>query len=196
MGPKQGKSRPEAAAALGMTRQSLWDHEQRGHVVLFPDRSVDVEATRVRIDTMRDNRGGKFPRPDKPAGEPAGTGADARAPADDGGEGEIPPEALGLSSMEVERRRKIAVMLKAEADARTAQMEADEVEGGLVPSDLADKTILEAGMMVRAAFEADAEQSCADLHAQFGIPLMEARAWLIERDRKVLTRCADDLSTR
>lgn len=191
---RQGSTREATAAALGITRQTLWQHERQGRVVMFPDRSVDVEATRIRIATMKSNAGGKREEFETPAPAPAS------AQALDNNEAAIllaiPPELAFMDPMEVERRRKVAVMQKAEADARSAKANADEAEKRSVPADRSDKAIFEAGMVTRQSFESDAESSCNDLHALFGAPLMEARLWLIERDRKVLTRIADALASR
>lgn len=151
-GKRIGASRQEAATAIGISRQQLWEHERAGRVVLYPDRSVDIQATAVRIETMKDHRGGK-PIADLPAGaRPRAPAAPADPPSEP--PPDVPAELLSLPPMEVERRRKLAVMLKAETDAETAKVELAQLRGELLSR--ADTEALWVEIITRAKSQIEA----------------------------------------
>ena len=80
---KVGVSGKEACAALEITRETLSQWEQKGWLVRHPDKSIDLDATRERVDMLRSPFvGGKSdrgagPKPVLSAG--AGAGADVKA---------------------------------------------------------------------------------------------------------------------
>lgn len=84
MKKKTGLSATEAARQLGVTRQALYAWGARGWLVRYPDRSVDLEATRARVDAHRDPMvGGKHDRDIGPAAPYSDPEAGDDEPIDD-----------------------------------------------------------------------------------------------------------------
>jgi len=67
---RQGLNATEAAAILGATRKALNDWDRKRWLVRYPDRSIDVDATRTRVQANAD-----------PARSPVAASVDARPPA-------------------------------------------------------------------------------------------------------------------
>jgi hypothetical protein len=136
---KIGVSAAEAARQLGITRQAIYAWSKAGWLVRHPDRSVDLEATRARVDAYRHPTvGGK---PDRDLG-PAPSYSD---PADTPDEPD--PDGDGEDYKAARTRRERAAADKAE-------LEAARMRGELVP--LADATAAYTSEIVRARAELEA----------------------------------------
>lgn len=105
----------------------------------------------------------------------------------------LPAEFADMDIDEVRRRRDFWQAERNREAAEGKRLENARDREELVEASVAMSEMRAAGLAVRQAFESDAETSCNDLHARFGVPLMDARFWLLERDRRVLTGVADDL---
>lgn len=115
---KDGVSRRELADAFGVSRETIREWGVKGWLVRSPSgRFYDLEATRQRHALYVDTRGG--------------TASGARAPA--GAGDDAPPPAAALPPDEVQRRKKLADMRQAEADAARAEVALAEERGNLVP---------------------------------------------------------------
>jgi len=57
---RAGATTKEAAAHFGVAKNAVQEWGQKGWIVRHPDRSIDLEATAIRVEEMRDpRRGGK-----------------------------------------------------------------------------------------------------------------------------------------
>lgn len=84
-GRRQGASRADVAKAFGVTLKTVDNYGRNGWLVRFPDRSIDVEATRERVAESK-----------RAQGRPAGTGSGEKLAA------EIEKLRLGNEKMALE----------------------------------------------------------------------------------------------
>lgn len=137
---KIGVSAAEAARQLGVTRQALYAWGKAGWLVRFSDRSIDLDATRARVDAYRHPTvGGKHDRDLGPAPSYSSPDAGEREPD------EREPDLDDGEDYKAARTRR------ERAAADKAELEAARMRGELVP--LADATAAYTSEIVRARAE-------------------------------------------
>lgn len=115
--PRTGASHDEAVIHFGISSSTFSAWGKKAWVVRFPDRSIDIEATAARVDTLKDpRRGGKHDR---------GTNAKASTPysgnPEDIDESAPVPEDVDMTEARLRKEHWQAV--KAECEARKLQKE-------------------------------------------------------------------------
>lgn len=148
---KQGASTAEAAAFFKIDPQSIPDWERKQWLVRFPDRSIDLNATAIRVDALRDPFiGGKPDRgiDPKPAlASSQSASADGRAPEFVPDFGDVPAPDGDITYTEAHRRAEVAKALKGE-------LEVAQLRGDLIPRDMAEATYCDVMAKVKANIEA------------------------------------------
>jgi len=136
-----GASNREAAEHFGVSTTTVGkDWERKKWVVRYPDRSIDLAATALKVNANRDpSRGGAVNR---------GIGAVRPAIAVD--PTDVPPESLplppGMDLTEARTRKEYWQAVRAEAEAR-------KLQGELVPKAEAERVYLEVITAARANLE-------------------------------------------
>ena len=158
---RQGANRIEAGKYFQVDPQTIDDWGEKRWLVRFPDRSIDLESTAVRVDALRDPFvGGKPNRGVEPKTVPL-TGADAQTQAraralDDDGE-MIPPDGIAPYIELTEARR-----LKEVAEAGIAQMKEAQMRGDLIKREDAERVFCDSVAKAKANLEAIPNR-CAEL---------------------------------
>ncbi len=126
---KVGVSGKDACESLGITRETLSQWEQKGWLVRHPDKSIDLDATRERVDMLRSPFvGGKSDRgagPKMPLSAGAGAGAGDDDERDMRRIKETNPTAF-IDIYEAKRRETVA-------KAEKAEIEVAKLRGELIP---------------------------------------------------------------
>lgn len=142
-----GANRKEATEYFNLSPQGFSDWDKKGWVVRHSDRSIDIEATKIRVDANRDPFvGGKADRGPEPkpklAGNP-GAGAGGRAGADDDPDNDDDE----IDFAEAKRLEKIE-------DARYKALRNERLEGSLIPRDMVIEIFSDALAAVRESLSA------------------------------------------
>ncbi len=129
--PKKGASRAEAAKHFGIDPTSVRDWERRGWVVRYQDRSIDLDATGIRVDANRDpSRGGK---PDRGHGATPPTYAPPSTDDPTTSETDLPEAPPDDLKLPPGMTAATALALKNYWQAIKARNEALQAEGKLIP---------------------------------------------------------------
>lgn len=182
---KQGISRAELSRLENVERSTVHQWEKQGWLVLWPDRSVDPDATMIRVKACRQGSGGDHRSAKKTTRAPATKTAEVNMhkPTD------RPPAIPSDDDIDIEECRR----RRAYWDAEQSRMTALQTSGELTSVAKVEATAFKAARLCRDRIQA-VPARIAPRIASLGGDIVAVETLLASALREALTAIADEFA--